>query len=219
MKKLDQTGEGPWLVLFVAFLLLFIFSAVFGAWAFQSRQNYKNNTEAIVAQAVAQAKQKESAAKDKQFAELEKQPLTTYKGPEAYGSVVIKYPKTWSGYVDDTGNGQSVVDGYFAPGVVPSLTDQNSVFALRVQVIAQSYDQVLNSFQGQQQNGLTITPYTAPKVPNVIGVRLDGAIEQDKTGSMVILPVRDKTLELSTEASQFMSDFNNNILPNFTFSP
>jgi hypothetical protein len=36
---------------------------------------------------------------------------------------------------------------------------------------------------------------------------------------MVILPLRDKTLEISTEAAQYQPDFNTYVLPNVTFNP
>jgi hypothetical protein len=36
---------------------------------------------------------------------------------------------------------------------------------------------------------------------------------------MVVLPLRSQTLQIETAGSQFLGDFNNNILPNFSFSP
>src|SRR4051794_28439176 len=83
-------------------LLLLVGVAVFGVWAFGSRQDYKDNVDAKIATAVASAKVDEDKVKDAQFAEESKNPLKTYTGPAAYGSVTINYPKTWSGYVRDT---------------------------------------------------------------------------------------------------------------------
>lgn len=217
MKQLEESGN----VLVTVLLVVLLVAALgFGLWAYQSRQDYKNNSDQKVAAAVATARQQESTAKDKQFAEQEKQPLKTYKGPEAYGSVVIKYPKTWSGYVDDTGHSSAVVDGYFAPGVVPAVNNQDATFALRVQVVNQSYSQVVNGFSGAQKQGqVSAKPYSAPRVPSVVGLRLHGQLKNNKTGDMVILPLRDKTLELWTESPEFENDFSKNILANFTFSP
>jgi hypothetical protein len=53
----------------------------------------------------------------------------------------------------------------------------------------------------------------------VTGVRVDGQIADNIQGSMIILPLRDKTQEIWTESNSFLPDFNNNILPNLTFSP
>jgi hypothetical protein len=48
---------------------------------------------------------------------------------------------------------------------------------------------------------------------------LSGQIAQQQKGTMVILPLRDKTLEVWTESDAYLSDFKNYVLPNLTFSP
>ena len=222
MIKHNQDGYvNALLVPFILCVVLLLGAIGFGAWAFAGRQDYKTNTDQKVAAAVVVAKQQESSAKDKAFAEAEKNPLKTYNGPEAYGSIQLSYPKTWSGYVDDDGSGGELVNGYFYPGVVPSVSGDKNLFALRVKVINQSYSEVLNAFSSQQQNGkLTVSAYALPKVPKTVGVLLNGSLDGDnRTGTMVVLPMRDKTLEISTDGAQFVSDFNNIILPNFSFSP
>jgi hypothetical protein len=192
----------------------------FAVWAYNGRQDYKNHTDAKVNAAVEVAKAQESTVKDKQFAEDYKKPLKTYNGPEAQGSLVINFPKTWSGYVDTTGSGNTTLNGYFAPGVVPSITDDNSVFALHVQVISQSYSQVLQTFTSQQQDGkLSISAYALPKLPKIVGVEVNGTLSNDVTGTIIVLPLRSQTLEIETDGTQYLGDFNNNILPNFSFSP
>lgn len=204
----------------VLFGLLFIAAAGFGYWAFMGRQDYKNNVDQKIAVAVDNAKQTLSAKKDQEFAEKEKSPLKTYTSPSAYGSIVINYPKTWSGYVsDDTGN-SPYVDGYFNPGVVPTTTNQKTAFALRLQVNQQSYSDALNEFQDEVEQGkVKVAPYAAPKVPSVVGVRLTGQVDQDKDGTLIILPMRDKTLKLWTTGTEYTHDFETFILPNFSFSP
>ncbi|HSW37464.1 MAG TPA: hypothetical protein VLG37_03800 [Candidatus Saccharimonadales bacterium] len=208
------------LLSFIVVVVLFAATLFFAVWAYQGRQDYKNNVDKKIAAAVELTKQQVSSAKDKEFAEKEKQPLTTYKGPSSYGSVTILYPKKWSGYVDATSNGSAQLDGYFYPGVVPALNDQNTAFALRVQVVSTTYDQSASDFSSQvEDHSVTVTPYVLPKVPNAVGIKVDGKISNDKTGTMVLLPLRDKTLKIWTEGSQFSTDFTNSILPNFIFSP
>jgi len=170
--------------------------------------------------AVDKAVQAEDIKKDATFAQDEKNPLKTYSGPAAFGGIQLNYPKTWSGYVNENSNGASNVDGYFSPGVVPDLLGLNSVFALRVQVLNQGYNTVLQNFSSfVSAKTVTATPYTLPKVPSVVGTRLDGEVALNKQGSMIVLPLRDKTLKIWTEATQFVPDLNNNILPNLSFSP
>lgn len=213
------SGVGLSLILTVVLLLAAI---GFGVWAYGGRQDYKNNSDAKSAAAVKTAVAQESALKDKQFAEEAKKPLKTYNGPEAQGSLVIQYPKTWSGYVDASNTGQTSLDGYFNPGVVPSVTDENSIFALHVQVLDQAYSEVVQSFadhQNDSQNTTKISAYALPKLPKVIGVKVVGPISDKSNGTIVILPLRSQTLEITTYGNQFLKDFNQNILPNFTFSP
>ncbi len=221
MIKHNQAGAISGLLVTLILAIILLLAAIgFGGWAFNSRQDYKNHTDAKVNAAVAVTKLQEGAVKDAAFAEEAKQPLKTYDGPEAYGSLVVNYPKTWSGYVDDSGQGSSLVDGYFAPGVVPSISNQSSIFSLRVQVLNQSYSESLQSFSSQQQAGkLTVSAYSLPKLPQVVGVEVNGQISSQATVTMVVLPLRSETLEIWTEGTQYLNDFNNNILKNFSFSP
>jgi hypothetical protein len=222
MIKHNQSGavSGMLISLIMAVLLL-IGALGFSGWAFSGRQDYKNNVASKVSAAVTVATQKQGATDQAKFNEEAKQPLKTYNGPEAYGSLVVNFPKTWSAYVDDTGTSGTVIDGYFAPGVVPSIGNTSSVFALRVQVLQQGYAQVLQALANQQQVGkLTTTAYALPKVPHSIGIKAVGQLNpQSPTVTMVIVPLRSNTLEIWTQGNQYVSDFNNNILPNFTFSP
>ena len=179
----------------------------------------------LVPDSVTAAKQQQTAVDAAANAKANELPLRTYQGPEAYGSIVVNYPKTWSAYVDDAGNGNTPVDGYFNPGTVPSISNSaTSVFALRVQVLNQAYATVLQTFSNQSGTSPpTITAYSLPKVPKAVGVKITGTLSNSGsnsvTGTMVILPLRANTLEIWTQGSQNLSDFNSNILANFSFSP
>lgn len=219
MKHMGEERGSVATVVTMVLLGVFLLGALgFGGWAFMSRQDYKNNVDAKIKTAVTANAKVVQAQDAADYAEAAKNPLKTYTGPEAYGSVSLQYPKTWSGYVV-TASGQPL-DAYFNPDVVPSVADQKSVFALRVQVMATSYSQTLAQYQSLQKQGkVTVTPFALPKVPGTVGVRVDGQITSTKQGSIVILPVRDKTLKLWIESNEFAADFNNIILPNASFSP
>jgi len=221
MLKRNQDGaiSGVGISLILTVFLL-IAAIAFGGWSFTSRQDYKNNVDAKVSKAVDQAKQQESAKKDAEFAEAAKNPLKVYQGPSDLGSVAVSYPKTWSGYVDDTGTGSTLVDGYWAPGVVPSVNDQNAIYALRTQVVNQTYAQVLQSYASQQQTGkLNVKAYSLPKFPNIVGVEMTGQLPDGTQVTMVLLPFRSQTIRVWTEGTQYVNDFNNYVLPNFSFAP
>lgn len=215
-----QRGSSELIVPLVLVSICLVLALGLGGWAFVQMLDYKNNSDAKVAQAVAIAKQNEDKVKDAAFAEEEKQPLREYDGPSAYGSVKVLYPKTWSAYISDKGSNSPYVDGYFYPGFVPDTQSAGGVFALRISVVQNSYSAELNRFTTYVQQGQTkVSPYKLPKVPSVVGSRADGKLPNGKSGSMVVLPMRNMTLEIWTEAPQFMNDFEQNILSNLSFLP
>lgn len=198
------------------FLVGFI---IFSAWAYTGRQDYKNNSDQKVAAAVEIAREEEAALKDAQFAEAVKYPFKEYNGPEPYGSVQVVYPKTWSAVVSETDKTMPV-EGYFHPDYIPGL-DSGAAFALRIRVIDKSYADSLKSYDAAaKRNKVKAVPYSLPKVPEVSGSRLEGEIDKySKNGSMVLLPLRDKTLEITTLSSDYVKDFDSIILENLSFVP
>jgi len=221
-KHIDQDGSSSILLFALVFSILLLFGAIgFGIWAFIGVQDYKSNMDEKVAVAVEVAKKEISTSKDNELAEREKSPLKRYSGPSTYGSVGVSYPKTWSAYIDESGTGDSAspLNGYFHPNFVPGIQESSS-YALRLQVVANSYSEELKQFDSLVSEGkVKISAYSAPKVAGVVGVRIDGQIINEKKGSMVMFPLRDKTLKIWVEADQFVGDFNNSVLPNLTFIP
>lgn len=200
-------------------ILMLIGSVSFGAWAYTSRQEYKDKSDKLTARAVAIAVQQESTRKDSEFIEKEKNPLKIYKGSEAYGSVSISYPKTWAAYVVETDRTAAPIDGYFHPNFVPA-AQKDLAYALRVQVTNLPYEQEMKQFEAKVKAGkVTVAPYTAKNVPSITGARVEGEIATGQKASMVLLPLRDKTIKIYTESQQFVGDFNNFVLTNLTFVP
>jgi hypothetical protein len=206
-----------------AVIILLLVSIGFGFWAYAGRQDYKNNTSQKILVAVSAAQKQQKTTDDNNYTVAETKPYLTYNGSSEYGSLVVEYPKTWSAYVvtaSADNQSSTPINGYFEPGIIPDVQNSANVFALRIQVISQTYDQIVNNFSSQVKSQLvTVIPYAFPKVPSDVGVRVDGEIEQQIQGSMVIVPIRNTTLEIWTESAGFESDFNNIILPNVSFSP
>lgn len=218
MRKLNQNGGVVMGITLAVTVALLIGALVFGFWAYGQSQNYKNNTNEIVAKAVKVAVAQNSTSKDNQFAEQQKSPLKKFNGPSTYGSIVLLYPKTWSAYVDTSGQSQPI-DGYFNPDYVPGI-QTSSAFALRLQVTSDSYNDELNSVDNEVQQGLaTATPFSFANVKGVVGVKVTGQLDDNTQGTMILVPLRDKTIKIWTETDQFKADFNKFILPNFKFSP
>lgn len=221
MKSMSrQEGSINVLLIPLILALLFFFGALgFGLWAFSSREDYKNNTDAKIAAAVEVAQKETATEKDNEFIEREKQPLKDFQGPASLGTISMKYPKTWSGYVDESDQGSVGLDGYFQPNVVPGI-DSGANYALRLQVVNRTYAEELQAFDSGVKQGKTkAVPYKPVNVENVVGMQLSGELGENKTGTLILLPLRDKTIKIWTEGDQYLGDFNDNILPNFKFIP
>jgi len=219
LKSTDSEGSIRSSVLIGVFVLLLVGSTVFGVWAFMSRSDYKNNSDKKSATAVAAAKEEQKAIDEAAFLEKEKQPNETFNGPSEFGSLKIVYPKTWELYVDvkTAGSGTSV-DGYAHPGYVPGV-QSDTAFALRFQVISSDYVSLLKQYESLTKNGgVTVSPFRAELVNTVLGSRVDGQITTKRTGSVVFLPLRDKTLKIWTESNTYTADFDA-VLKNLSFSP
>ncbi len=220
MKQLNASGAlNALLIPLILVVLLFFGAAGFGVWAFMERQDYKDNVDQKIATAVEVAREEVSTEKDNEFLEREKEPLTEYVAPAAYGSVFVKYPKTWSAYVSELGNSGREVDGYFHPDFVPA-TESKTAYALRLLIASGDYAEEVADYDRQVEAGtLSSTPYRAPKVPDVLGVRLDGELEKGIQGTMIMLPLRDKVIKIWTESAEYRKDLENHVLSNLTFVP
>lgn len=207
------------LIPFIITVLLLLISAGFAAWAFTERNTYKNETDEIVAREVELARQETATAKDKEFVQKEKEPFRQYTSPSQFGSVTLTYPKTWSAYVVENDRGSTPVDGYLHPNFVPS-TQSDAVYALRVQVVEQSYDVELERLESSVRNNrVQVSPYKAKNVPSVLGAKVVGEVKSGQKHTMVLFPLRDKTLKVWTESDQFVDDFEKIILPALVFAP
>jgi hypothetical protein len=223
MSGMNNQQRGMLNVLLLPFLLLLMAAIGLGAfafWAYGSRQDYKTNVDQKIDVAVQAAVQQAQKADAQQYAQDAKYPLSSFSGPASFGSVSLKYPKTWSAYVAEESDSENPINGYFYPAIVPDVTNTANNYSLRVQLLEQSYTTSMQAFSGSVASGqLAVSQYTLPKLPSVIGSELQGQLSSTTQGTMVVLPLLNMTLEVWTEAPQFQSDFANIILPNLTFLP
>jgi hypothetical protein len=216
MRKLNQTGS--LLVPLIILSVFFLGAAGFGTWAFVSRQDYKNNSDEKAAAAAKSAAAAESRKKDAEFKETEKFPTKSFIGPDTYGSLRYDFPKTWNSYIA-TSNGGFIVNNYLSPDFIPDISS-TALFALRVQISSTSYTTLLRAYDaGVRAGTITTASYSAPKVPTAKGVIVSGPIRGTVSGVLILLPIRDKTLIMWTEGTDYTKDFMNTVLPSVTFSP
>lgn len=219
------SGGGKNLITTIALVTLLIISLGFGFLAFKNMQDYKNDSNKKVTAAVEAAKKTQAAQLQTQFEEQNKSPNKTFHGSPTYGSVNFSYPKTYSAYVD-TSNTSEPINAYFHPNEVPG-TQSKTAFALRLELLGADYAQVVQQLSSQSAHGtVTARAYLPPKMSGVANVQpgtlFSGQInQQDSTqrGTLLVIKVRDKTLEISTQSNDYLSDFNNSVLPSLSFAP
>ncbi len=219
MIRLRTSQNGSLLIPLVLFIMLFLGAAGFGVWAYMQRQDYKYNTDKKVAEAVEIAVEKSKKQQEQEFIQREKKPLRAYQGPQSLGSITFKYPKTWSVYADELQESELTVAAH--PGMVPADNgaDQQA-YALSVKVENVTYDQKVAEYDSFVETGAAkARPYKMPKQPKIVGMRIDGSLSDQHKGSAIILPLRDKTIIISTLSDQFIDDFDKIIIPNFNFLP
>jgi len=196
---------------------------IFGLTSFTKMNKYKNNVNALINAAVNTAVQNTQASDDAKYQTEAKSPNKTYISPSADGSVKIVYPKTWSAYIIESQQNSSPVNAYFYPNFVPDVANQANIFSLRMQVINTPYSQIMDQFTGQVSGGtIKIAAYIPKNVPSVTGSIITGDVdstEPNTSGTLVVLPLRDKTIELWSENTAAQDDLNAIVLPNLTFTP
>ena len=211
-----QRGDfNPLIIVVIVLTVLTIGLGGFGIWSFLNFNDQKNNVDEKIAAAVAEAKREQSVEDEAKFAEREKQPTKQFVGPEDLGRVEFHYPKTWSGYVDNLGQGSGTYEAYFQPGVVSPISG-GTPYALRVSIDNESYDSVLEGYQAQVKEGELKS--SAVTVNGETGTRLEGKFDDEIDGVMILLKVRDKTLRVYTESRTFQPDLENIILPSLVFN-
>lgn len=212
-----QHGKGL-LITTIVLAVVLLGTAGFAIWAFLERQEYKDNVEGIVTREVDEAVTQREAELEAEFTEREKEPYTSYTSPSAYGTVTVEYPKTWSAYVEESDRGSTPVEGLFHPDFVPNEND--NAIALKLEVVNRSYEQSLRTYETAARSGrVDIQPVQAVNVEGITGSRADGEISRGTQGAVVLFELRDKTLILTTESTEFIDDFNDIILENLTFVP
>lgn len=205
--------------------LLLLLALAFGLWAYGQSNTYKSNLDTKVSSAVSLARKDQTTIDQKKADDEAKSPYSVFQGSATYGTVTFNYPKSWSAY--DNSDTNESINAYFHPILVPNITS-TATYPLRVELLTTDYTDAINQLSaGVTDGSVKASAYIPPKmksVPNVQpGTRFDGAISQTSAGaqqgSMVIIKVRDKTLQISTQSQDSVKDFDNIVLASLTFAP
>jgi hypothetical protein len=214
----EQSGEMNTLTIpFIVTVILVIGLGGFSIWSYLNYTDAKSDLDGKISLAVKAAKKDQSTADDKVFAEQVKLPYLTYNGPSDLGSVNFKYPKTWSVYVEKDGTKGSLLSLEMNPTAVNGF-DLAAPPALKVSVEDAKYENVVLSYQTKVKSGeLVASPIT---ISGVAGTRFDGLFDKAKPrGSLVVLKIRDKSLQVALGSPDYLQDYNEAVLKNLTFNP
>lgn len=186
---------------FTALVLLALF-----IWALIGKNTAEGEVEQRIAQVVAEAREDQRAADAAaERARLESE-TRTYTAPAVFGSLNITFPKPWNVFVEENESSNTQLDGYIHPGLVRQTVAGNEQYAFRFALERELYTQALSDFKSSNNSNFTATPIT---VSGIRGTKISGEIDRrGKTGILVLLPVRDKTLRLWTEGSNFTGQYN-----------
>lgn len=217
MNTLHKHETGGVSIMLIMVIILSVATVVFGGlsiWAYTEYQKASNDVNAQIQVAVLEAEREQQNELEKRFADREKEPNRDFVGPDDYGRVAFKYPKTWSVYIatDPTRGGK--YEAYLHPITVPRV-NANEQFALRVTIEDRDYDQVIESYRSKVNNGDLRS--SATQSQGNVGTRFDGNFSQNIRGSAVVYKVRDKTLTLRTDANTFATDFDS-LIATVTFN-
>jgi hypothetical protein len=158
-----------------------------------------------VAAAVDVAKKEQKKADDEAFRLASESPYRSYVAPVEFGSFEIKFPKTWSGWVDHQQQGNQVTL-LVNPDFVRRSQGQDELTAGRILLIERTRESYMQQYtalvkQGKlKQADITVSGQKAYDIT--------GVFQDKKTTRVVIVPVRDKVLVFINENSKYASQFN-----------
>ncbi len=184
------------------------------SWSYVSYSDQKNNVDAKVATAVAEAEKAQADEDEKKFAEREKEPNRVFSGPADYGLLGFNYPKTWSVYVAEDVSEGGDFEAYLNPVSVPPVSATQR-YALRVTILEKEYDEVIDNYASLVEDGALRAKAFSANGQN--GTRLDGNFTDDIRGAAVLFKIRDKTAVIRTDADTFKADFEK-IIKTITFN-
>ena len=184
----------------VTFIGLFI-------WMTVQYNEVNDDVNGQIELAVGKAIEENSMKMETEFAEREKEPYRDFSGPIDYGGLSFKYPKTWSLYVASDAAKGGDYQAYFNPIEVNPVSN-DTVNSLRVTIANKSFEAVTEEYQralDRKDSNLSVESIT---VAGTAANRYTGTIPNTElNGQIVIFKIRDKTVILQTDATQFIDDF------------
>lgn len=208
-------GIGQILVISFVSIIALIFVGLF-VWKFIEYNDLSAEFDAKLDTRVTAARKEITEERDAYWTEQQKYPYLTFTGPEDYGSLSFEYPRTWSVYVNKDASKGGDYEAYLHPVEVSPVSDDLSLFALRVYIKAKSMDDYIKTYDSNIRNGkLTMSSTAIHGTPaNVYHGEISRNIQK---GYATVFKLRDKTVVLETDAEVFKNEYEK-LLKTVTFS-
>jgi hypothetical protein len=195
------------------FIILIVFLGIglilFGGlsiYAFGKANTATSTLEKQKSVAVSDAIKKQQAADYLSNLKSNESPYRTYTAPVDYGSFQITFPKNWSAYDQESVQSQTQVVLSLNPDFVYQTNGQFNPAAVRVTLTQQLTTTVLSAFKDQlRTNKMKQQDIT---VSGLKGYDLTGAFPDKKTIRAIYIPIRDKTMIISTEDKNYADEYN-----------
>jgi hypothetical protein len=199
-------GGAPPLMLILVVILgigTFVFGIMtivaFGQ-ASKATNTLKTQTDKVVTAAKADQKKQDDDA----TAKAAESPYRSYVAPIADGSFEIKFPKSWSSYVDEENYGTQV-SLVINPDSVRRSNGTDQLAAAKITLQQRSQTDYLNAFQSLLQSGAL--KQATISVSGLKAFDITGNFQDKRTTRQVVVPVRDKVLVFVNENSKYASEF------------
>lgn len=188
-------------VLGIGALIFAILTVVFYSQATKATKTLEEQKAAAVTKAKAEQKRADDIANTL----ANESPYRSYVAPVEYGSFEIKFPKNWSGYVDQQRTGVQV-SLVVNPDFVRHTNGQDELAGTRVKLEERPSDQYMINYNNQVKRGTL--KQTTITVSGQKAYDLTGTFQDKKTTRQVVVPVRDKVLVFINENSRYAAEFN-----------
>lgn len=215
--SLNDHGEANLLVVMIIVLCLVVAGLGGLSLYYYSRMHTAVTTvEEQKQEAAGIAKEEQKKQDEADFIEREKEPYRLYEAPAVLGPVRVEFPKTWNVYAAEDEKASLQLDVFMYPGVVRAEKSTTDAYAFRLQLSRRLYPDTVAQYQKQVDKA--VLNAQAVEISGIKGIRYNGQFKDNANGSIILLPIRDKTLLVWTESQVYIADFNQ-ILTKVVFSP
>ena len=202
-----RAGKSGNLVLIIVLVFISLAALVAGFFVYYFYSEYveaKSDLDTKISLAVAEAEKKKTSELEAEFAEREKNPYSTFSGPEDYGSLTFEYPRTWSVYIGKDAAKGGDYEAYLNPSEVNPVST-TTINALRVTVSTKTFENSQKTYEDLVKKGQLSSEIRTVNGESATFYR--GTLPNKLVGAACLIKIRDKTAILQTDAEIFLEDF------------